>query len=98
MPTYIYRALTKNGQEVKNRVEDTSRIGLIKKLKRNGLVPIAVVQSNIGVHGQRTQKKNKRKMSDAENVLKRVNMTRTENRKKRKHYIKGKNSIMDSKW
>ena len=55
MPTYMYRALTKNGQEVKNRVEDSSRISLIKKIKRNGLTPISVVQSNIGISGQKAQ-------------------------------------------
>lgn len=82
MPTYMYRALTKTGQEVKNRVEDSSRISLIKKLKRNGLIPIAVVQSNIGVSGQRTQKK-KRNVADVENVLKKVNTTSVGSKRRR---------------
>ena len=73
MPTYIYRAVTKNGQEVKNKVEDSSRISLIRKIKRNGLMPISVVQSNIGLSGQRIQKKKKKNIQDADSVLKKVN-------------------------
>lgn len=46
MPVYSYRALTKTGQEVKNRVEDVNRYSLIRKIKKNGLIPISVVQIN----------------------------------------------------
>ena len=46
MPLYSYRALTKTGQEVKNKVEDVSRYNLIKKIKNNGFIPISVVQIN----------------------------------------------------
>lgn len=81
MPTYIYRAVTKNGQEVKNKVEDSSRINLIKKLKRNGLIPISVVQSNIGVSGQRVQKKKKKNIQDVDSILKKVNTTDIENKR-----------------
>lgn len=98
MPTYMYRALTKNGQEVKNRVEDSSRISLIKKIKRNGLTPISVVQSNIGISGQKAQKKQKRNIADAENILKKVNTTSTGSNRKRKYYPKRENSIVDSTW
>lgn len=98
MPTFMYRAKTKNGQEVKNRVEDSSRISLIKKLKRNGLIPISVVQSNIGVSGQRTQKKKKRNMADAENILRKVNTSNTGSKRKRKYYFKREISIVDSTW
>ena len=81
MPTYIYRAVTKNGQEVKNKVEDSSRINLIKKLKRNGLMPISVIQSNIGVSGQRVQKKKKKNIQDVDSILKKVNTTDIENKR-----------------
>ena len=47
MPVYAYRAMTKNGQEVKNKVEDVNRFSLIKKLKRNNLIPISVTQLNL---------------------------------------------------
>ena len=60
MPVYVYRAITKSGQEVKNRVEDTNRFNLIKKLKRNNLIPISVTQVNI--NKMRNQKANKKKL------------------------------------
>ena len=47
MPSYIYKAVTENGQIVRNRVEDVSRLSLMKKLKRNNLTPITIVQSTI---------------------------------------------------
>ena len=45
MPTFIYKAMTPNGQIVKNRIEDSSKVNCIKKLKRNGLIPISVTQT-----------------------------------------------------
>ena len=47
MPEYIYRAVTNTGVVVRNRVEDVSRLSLMKKLKRNNLTPITIVQSTI---------------------------------------------------
>ena len=44
MPVYVYKAATKSGQVVTNKVEDLSKFSLIEKLKRNGLTPISVVQ------------------------------------------------------
>ena len=44
MPLYMYRALTTDGHIVKNRIEDTSKSSIIKRIKRNGLTPISVVQ------------------------------------------------------
>ena len=35
MPTFVYRAVTQNGDIVKNRVEDINRKNLIRKLKKN---------------------------------------------------------------
>ena len=45
MPTFIYKAMTPSGQIVKNRVEDASKSSCVKKLKRNGLIPISVNQT-----------------------------------------------------
>ena len=71
MPVYSYRALTRTGQEVKNRVEDVSKMNLIKKLKRNGLMPISVVQlNNAKLRGDMKKRRNKENI-DA--VLKKVN-------------------------
>ena len=46
MPTYVYRAVTSNGDIVRNRVEEVNRKILIKKLKDNNLTPININQVN----------------------------------------------------
>ena len=58
MPSYIYRAVTDNGTIVKNKVEDINRKSLIKKLKRNNLTPISIVQTgNIVISKVKKKKK-----------------------------------------
>lgn len=81
MPVYVYRAITKSGQEVKNRVEDTNRFNLIKKLKRNNLIPISVTQVNI--NKMRNQKANKKKLMSNSDIIKRasINSAAVKNRK-----------------
>lgn len=44
MPEYVYRAVTKRGQIVRNKVESSNKSNLIKKLKSNDLLPIEVLQ------------------------------------------------------
>ena len=44
MPTYMYKAMTDKGVIVKNRVEASSRLYLIKSLKENNLLPISIEQ------------------------------------------------------
>ena len=55
MPTYIYRAATKNGMVVRNRVESSSKQNLIKALKDNDMIPIDIEQFDY----RTTEKKNK---------------------------------------
>ena len=64
MPLYYYKAVTKNGRVVKNKVEDMSRISLLKKLKRNGLIPITVIQTAKRKNTSRKPKKNLSGMSE----------------------------------
>ena len=45
MPTYMYKAMTKNGQIVKNRITEANKISCARKLKRNELIPISIKQS-----------------------------------------------------
>lgn len=45
MPTFIYKAVTPQGQIVKSKMDDASKLSCVKKLKRNGLVPISVTQT-----------------------------------------------------
>lgn len=42
MPTYMYKAMTPQGQVVKNKINCTDKITCIKKLKENGLTPLKV--------------------------------------------------------
>ena len=66
MPTYKYRAVTDTGNIVQNKVEDINRKSLIKKLKRNNLTPINIVQVNASIFNRRIkkQKKNTSEISD----------------------------------
>lgn len=70
MPLYYYKAVTKNGQIVKNRVEDVGRITLMRKLKRNGLTPIMVMQT---AKRRNTAKKPKRNMKSMGEIVRNVN-------------------------
>lgn len=70
MPEYIYRAMTKTGVVVKNKVEDASKQILIKRLKNNDLLPIDVVQLN---YGKVARSKKKRNVNEIEDILKNVN-------------------------
>ena len=45
MPTFIYKAITPQGNVVKNKMDDASKLSCIRKLKRNGLTPISVTQT-----------------------------------------------------
>lgn len=44
MPVFICKSRTPQGQIVKSRVEDATRLACIRKLKKNGLSPISVSQ------------------------------------------------------
>ena len=70
MPEYVYRAITKQGQIVKNKVEEVSKNTLVKKLKHNDLLPIEVVQVS---YRSRQGKVNKRNIIDIDDIMKTAN-------------------------
>ena len=72
MPTYVYRAMTKSGLIVRNRIESPSRQNLLKILKGNGLVPIDVQQIR---YVGKQQKKAKKNITNIEEIMKNVNTT-----------------------
>lgn len=72
MPTYIYKAVTKNGLIVKNKVEVQTKQALIKSLKRNNLLPIDVEQ--VAHISKKTQTK-KKNITDIQEIMKNVNTT-----------------------
>ena len=73
MPTYMYKAVTKSGVIVRNKVESASRQGLIKMLKNNNLLPISIEQ--ISYISKRTPKKQKKNITNIEEVMKNINTT-----------------------
>lgn len=75
MPEYVYRAVTKNGLIVKNKVEEASKQALIKKLKGNELMPIQIVQ--VGYIGKigKSQKKQKKNVTNIDDIMKTANTT-----------------------
>ena len=72
MPTYIYRAMTKSGLVVRNKIESPSRQNLLKTLKGNGLLPIDVQQIR---YVGKQQKKAKKNITNIEEIMKNVNTT-----------------------
>ena len=58
MSLYNYKAVTEKGQIVTNSgVEELSRFILIKKLKKNGLMPIKVTQIQVNRKARKNKKK-----------------------------------------
>ena len=70
MPEYVYKAVTKQGQIVKNKVEEASKNNLIKKLKHNDLLPIEVVQVS---YKSKKARINKRNVIDIDDIMKTAN-------------------------
>ena len=58
MPEYVYRAVTRRGQIVRNKVEESSKNTLVKKLKSNDLMPIEVIQVSYRSKKSKVPKKN----------------------------------------
>ncbi len=70
MPEYVYRAVTKNGQIVRNKVEEASKNTLVRKLKSNDLLPIEVIQIS---YKSKRAKANKRNVIDIDDIMKTAN-------------------------
>ena len=73
MPTYMYKAMTRQGVIVRNKVEAASKQNLIKSLKNNNLLPISIEQMAYRSLG--TQKKQKKNITDIQEIMKNVNTT-----------------------
>lgn len=70
MPLFKYKAVTKSGQIVENKVDATNQYILMKKLKRNDLLPIEIVQVRSGA--AKKAKKQKRNVESNSSVLKSI--------------------------
>lgn len=80
MPTYMYKAMTKSGVVVRNRVEFASKQNLIKTLKSNDLLPISIEQ--ISYSSKKTPKRKKKNITDIQEIMKNVNTTQLNKEKK----------------
>ncbi len=72
MPLYVYKAVDKDGQVIRNRVEEVNRFILLKKLKRNGFMPIKVTQIQMSNRANKIRKKQKKNMETSDSILKTV--------------------------
>lgn len=70
MPLYKYTAVTRDGQKVRNKVESANKYVLMKKLKRNKLLPIEVIQINSRLANKK--KKQKKNVESNSSVLKSI--------------------------
>ena len=73
MAVYIYKAMTKSGLVVRNKVEAPTKQNLVKMLKDNDMLPISVDKMP---YGQKRQKvKKKKNIHDMDEFMKNVNTT-----------------------
>ena len=71
MPEYVYRAITKEGIIVRNRVESPSKQNLIKRLKGGDLLPIDIIQ--VGYGRKKAGKVARRNVTDIDQIMKTAN-------------------------
>ncbi|MBO4293057.1 MAG: type II secretion system F family protein [Clostridia bacterium] len=75
MPTYNFKAVTKTGLVVKNRVEASSKQSLMKSMKENNITPINVQQVSYTARKRYTPKKQKKNISNIDEIMKNVSTT-----------------------
>ena len=73
MPTYTYKAVTNRGLIVKNKVESGNKQALIRMLKNNNMTPISIEQ--ISYKSRNPQKRQKKNVTDIQEIMKNVNTT-----------------------
>ena len=74
MATFTYKAITKRGLVLRNRVEAPTKQQLIKSLKDNDLIPITVVKIPYG--DSKKKVKQKKNISNIEEMMKNLNTTK----------------------
>ena len=91
MPTYNYKAVTKTGLIVRNRVEAPSKQSLMKAIKDNELTPIKVEQRTY--KSKSTKTKQKKNISNLQDLMKNVNTTQINRTPQRTMTTKEKISV-----
>ena len=91
MPTYMYKAINDKGVIVRNRVEEGRKLLLVKKLKSNGLFPIAITQTV----ARKTTVKKKKKNINIQDAMKTINTSQIEaNDRKKKSFVQTINAYL----
>ena len=88
MPTYNYKAVTKSGLVVKNRVEAPSKQFLMKSIKENNLTPISVEQ--LAYKSRVKKSKQKKNINNIQEIMKNANTSRISSAPQRKMSTKEK--------
>ena len=81
MPTYMYRAVTRAGVIVRNKVEMSSRQKLIENLKSNQMIPIDIRQ--LAYSSNSKIKKQKKNIAEIQDILKNANTTQLDKKNKK---------------
>ena len=66
MPIYRYRAITENGIIVRNTMEERSRALVIKRLKRNNIIPISVEKT---LQRKKSKKRYRKNSTGMESII-----------------------------
>ena len=97
MPEYVYRAITKEGVIVKNKVESASKQNLVKRLKDGNLLPIDIVQVGYGRKSKKVNTKRKN-VTDIDEMLKNANSSSiVQGRERKKQSVTEKINLAISK-
>lgn len=83
MPLYVYRAMTKDGYIVKNRVEEVNKHTLVKKLKNNKLVPISVTAIKVRKNAVNKKRKNVKELDNMRKSLNSGDLLAKRNQKRK---------------
>ena len=92
MPQFNCKMLTPQGQVIKSKVEEASRLACIRKLRRNGLTPISVTPVLSLTNGKKTDKTTKK----ARNIKPTANFeTKRESRNKKNKNKKAQGGLWE---
>ena len=79
MAIYVYKAVTKYGLVVRNKVESPTKQNIVRMLKSNELLPISIDKMP---YGQKNQKRKVKKNTDGmEEFMKNINTTQISNKR-----------------
>ena len=95
MPTYMYKAMTRTGVVVKNKVESASKQHLVKTLKNNNLLPISIEQ--LAYKSKNAPKRQRKNVTDIQEIMKNINTPQIGSEKQRSLSTKEKINLYFAK-